>query len=89
MFTAYFWKSTLERAVKSFAQSLLAILSVGQVGVLDVAWRSALSMAAMTAVLSALTSIASVRVGMPDDPSLVKPDEDSAAVQPRHLAVPA
>jgi hypothetical protein len=88
MFTAYFWKSTLERAIKSFAQSLLAVLGVGQVGVLDVAWTTALSAAAMAGLLSVLTSIASSKIGTRDDPSLVKADDgDSPVARPRHAAV--
>jgi hypothetical protein len=90
MFTAYFWKSTLERAIKSFAQSLLAVVGVGQVGVLDVSWPTALSVAAMAGLLSVLTSIGSSKVGASDDPSLVGPadsDDHDAAPRPRHAAV--
>jgi Putative lactococcus lactis phage r1t holin len=92
MFTTYFWKSALERALKSFAQALLAVVGVGTVGILDVAWAPALSTAAMAGVLSVLTSIASAKVGTPDDPSLVKPAEpvaETAAAQPRHVAATA
>src|SRR6476619_6789838 len=35
MFSSYFWKATAERAVKAFAQSLLAILGAGSIGLLD------------------------------------------------------
>jgi r1t holin len=86
IFTTYFWKSTLERALKSFAQSLLAILGVNQIGVLGVDWAAALSTAAMAGVLSVLTSIASGKVATSGDPSLVKPADSVPAVQPRHLA---
>jgi hypothetical protein len=90
MFTAYFWKSTLERSLKSFAQALLAVVGAGQVGVVDVAWPAALSTAAMAGVLSVLTSLASAKVGAQDDPSLVKPTEAVVAVAtPRHAAVAA
>jgi hypothetical protein len=89
MFTTYFWKSTLERALKSFAQALLAILGVNQVGVLDVDWMAALSTAAMAGVLSVLTSMASAKIGTSDDPSLVPRDEHVAAVRPRHAAATA
>ena len=89
MFTAYFWKSALERALKSFAQALLAVLGAGQAGVLDVAWAPALSTAVMAGLLSALTSVASARVGARDDPSLVKPADSVPAVGPRHVAVAA
>jgi hypothetical protein len=89
MFTAYFWKSTLERALKSFAQALVAVVGAGQVGVLDVAWPTALSTAATAGILSVLTSLGSAKVGSPDDPSLVAPTDASVAVQPRHAAVAA
>jgi hypothetical protein len=89
MFTAFFWKCSLERALKSFAQSLLAVVGVGQVGVVDIAWPAALSTAATAGVLSILTSLASARVGTQDDPSLVKPTDGGVAVQPRHAAAAA
>jgi hypothetical protein len=90
MFTAYFWKSTLERAIKSFAQALLAVLGVGQVSVLDVSWLTALSTAAMAGLLSVLTSIGSSTIGPSRDPSLVGSgdgDDHGAAPPPRHAAV--
>jgi hypothetical protein len=71
MFGSYFWKATAERAVKSFAQSLLAILSAGSLRLLDVDWVTCLSTAGMATVLSVLSSIASSRVGTPGDPSTV------------------
>lgn len=86
MFTAYFWKSTLERAIKSFAQALLAVVGAGQVGVLEVAWAPALSTAAMASILSVLTSVGSAKVGAPDDPSLVKAEGTVARTRPQHLA---
>lgn len=76
MMTVRFWKQTAERAVKSFAQGVIATwLGVGQVmGVDEVAslftlkpWAGGLA----TAVLSVLTSMASSRVGDDGDPSLL------------------
>lgn len=71
MFTTYFWKATLERAVKSFAQSLLALLSAQQLGLFDVVWVTTLSTAGMVALLSVLTSLASSQVGNAQDPSVL------------------
>ena len=71
MFASYFWRATAERAVKSFAQSLLAILSASSLGLLEVDWVTCLSTAAMATVLSLLSSVASCRVGPPGDPSTV------------------
>ena len=71
MFTLVFWQATAERAVKSFAQALAAMLGTGGVGLLDVAWWTSLSVAGMTALLSVLTSLSSVKVGPSDSPSVV------------------
>jgi hypothetical protein len=71
MFTQYFWRATFERAVKSFAQSLLALLSAQQIGVLDVRWVTTFSTAGMVALLSVLTSLASSQVGNAQDPSVL------------------
>ena len=73
MFTYRFWQLASERALKTFAQSLLAILSATGVGLLTAPWTTALSTAGMTAVLSVLTSMASASVGEPDTPSLLPP----------------
>lgn len=72
-----------ERALKTFAQALVAVLTVqGVSGVLDVDWPRALSVAALAAVVSALTSLASVSVGHSGTASL------TTAVEPagRHAA---
>lgn len=72
MFTSTFWASTLERLLKTFCQSLLAILTVGPAfNVLNVSWSNALGVAAGAAILSLLTSLASVNIGPAGSPSLV------------------
>lgn len=73
MFTSRFWQLAGERALKTFAQSLVAILSATGVGLLTTPWTTALSTAAMAALLSALTSMASAPVGEPDTPNLLSP----------------
>lgn len=70
MFTAAFWKATAERAIKTFAQGLLAAIGTGATGLLDVAWASALSFAGLAALISVLTSLASARIGRSGAPSL-------------------
>nr|WP_308802046.1 holin [Streptomyces polyasparticus] len=50
--------ATIERAARTFCQSLLAVLGAGSFGLLDAPWLAALSTAGMAAVLSLLTSIA-------------------------------
>ena len=52
-----FWQGAMERAVKTFAQSLVAVIGVGAVGLLDVDWSGALSAALLATVISLLTSI--------------------------------
>ena len=57
IWTIAFWKGAGERAFKTFAQSLVAIIGVGTLGLLDVDWPAALSVAALAAVVSLLTSV--------------------------------
>ena len=51
------------RAVKTFAQTLVAILPVG-VSIVEVSWATCFGVAALAAVLSLLTSLA----GIPEAP---------------------
>lgn len=72
MFTRKFWRETAERAGKSAAQAaILALGSAASVDALAADWRYVGSMALGGAALSALTSLASARVGSDDSPSLV------------------
>ncbi|SDN74115.1 holin [Allokutzneria albata] len=72
MWTILFWKAAAERAIKTGAQSLAAILSAEAVGLLDAPWGAALSAAGMAAVLSVITSVGSTAVGDSSSPSLVR-----------------
>jgi hypothetical protein len=56
IFEGSFWKAAFERAVKSFSQGLL-VSGVGGVGILDLDWIAAISLAAAYAVASLLTSV--------------------------------
>lgn len=73
MWTARFWLSLAERALKTFAQVMVAQLLVGDrvLGLLDVNWPTSLSVAGLATVVSALTSIASAGIGPDGSPSLV------------------
>lgn len=80
--TRAFWAALIERAVKTFAQSLVAVGLAGATDVLSVDWRSALSVAALATVVSVLTSIASGAVGGDAGPSLTGAEELPAAAVP-------
>lgn len=58
MFTREFWAAAAERALKTVAQSVVAVLGVGAVGILAVDWVQTLSVAAAAGLASILTSIA-------------------------------
>ena len=72
MWSAVFWKQAAERCVKTFAQTLVALLGAGGAGIINAPWLDALSVAGMAALLSVLTSIASSTVAAADSPSLVE-----------------
>lgn len=66
--TREFWAGTAERAIKTFAQSLLGVIMGGASGLLDVDWVAALSVAGLATVGSLLTSVATpdFTAGVPD-----------------------
>jgi len=61
IFTRAFWRYAGERAIKTFAQVLLASLTVGDAvpmaGIEEMPWLAALSIAAAATLISVLTSI--------------------------------
>lgn len=61
IFTKVWWKAAAIRAVKTFAQAMLATISVGQTFA-EVTWLNACSVAGVAALISVLTSIA----GLPE-----------------------
>lgn len=68
IWSSAFWRGAFERALKTFCQSLLAVLGVGGLGVLDVDWLGALSVAAVATLASLLTSIGNADFTAGDTP---------------------
>lgn len=87
MFTSLFWRLTIERAVKTFAQTLVALFSINGIGLLNAPWSTALSAAGMAAMLSVLTSMASEPWGSRNTPSLLQ--VTPAAAQSATAAAPS
>ncbi|WP_285122119.1 holin [Lactococcus petauri] len=76
MFNLTFLKDTAERAVKTFAQSMVAVMTAGATGVLDVDWMNALSVSLLATLVSVLTSLGSGYVG-DDSASAVKLNKEN------------
>ena len=66
-----FWIDAGERAVRTFAQALVAVLVAGFVFTDAAAWGEALLSAAIAALVSLLTSVAASGVGDQSTPSLL------------------
>ncbi len=57
IWTVAFWQGAGERAIKTFAQALVGAFGANAVGIMDVDWQGALSLAALVTLASILTSI--------------------------------
>lgn len=58
LWTHGFWVGAAERAVKTVAQAIVAVVGVAGTGMLSVDWVQTLSVAAAAGLASVLTSIA-------------------------------
>lgn len=58
LWTREFWAAAAERAVKTIAQTVVAVVGVAGTGLLSVDWVQTLSVAAAAGLASILTSIA-------------------------------
>lgn len=71
MFSISWLKDALERAVKTFAQSLLTLMTLGT-AITNVDWGSALAISATATAISLLTSVVSAHIGNEGTASLTK-----------------
>jgi hypothetical protein len=71
IFTNDFWLQAAERAVKTFAQTAVALIGAGVLNVLATDWQQLVGVSLGAAVLSVFTSVASAKVHDDDSPSLV------------------
>lgn len=71
MFNKLFLKQLAERAIKTFAQTLVALAGASQMDWLSLDWPQLAATSAIAAGLSVLTSIASDKIGPTDTPSVV------------------
>lgn len=62
LFNAKFWKAALIRAVRTFAEAMLAYIGTGAILLKDVDWIAALSAGAMGFIIAILLSLA----GLPE-----------------------
>lgn len=77
------WEAAATRAVKTAAQTTVALVGTNAIGMTDVNWAAVGSAAALAALLSMLTSIA----GLPevDAGTAAATDPDATSELPRHL----
>lgn len=71
--TADFWKGSLERAIRTAAQTAIALIGTDQVGILNLDWEQIGSVTATATLLSLLMSIAGGGAG--SGPSFTNAEE--------------
>ena len=71
MFDKFFLRQLAERAIKTFAQTFVALAGASQMDWLNLDWQHLAATSAIAAGLSVLTSIASDKIGPIDSPSMV------------------
>lgn len=81
MFTRAFWIAAVERAVKTFGQTAVALVGGDAVlSIVEIDAGAIAGVAGAAAVVSVLTSLASIPLSTGDSPSLV-PDSEVKAAQ--------
>lgn len=69
LFTWEFWKATLVRAVRTFAESVIAYIGTGAIVLKDVDWLAALSAGGLGFVTAIFMALAT---GIPEAPKAAK-----------------
>ncbi len=69
-----FWKDATERAVKTFAQVILALGAAGALNAFQVDWVTVLGVGVGATLLSYASSIVTAEIRKTDTASLVKPE---------------
>lgn len=83
--TLSFWKDAAVRAIKTFAQVVLALLGTGYVGITSLDWAHLLGVASTAALASVLTSVSSLStVGRttPNTVTVTVPDTPASGIVP-------
>lgn len=84
MFSISWLKDALERAIKTFCQSLLGALTISGADVLHMSWGQALSIGATATAISVLTSVLSAGIGSPGTASLTNAVEAAPPAPVEH-----
>jgi hypothetical protein len=66
MFRISFWSYSGERAIKTFAQTAVAMIGTNTVGLFELDWISVVGVSGTAALLSILTSIVAVKTTNPN-----------------------
>ena len=69
-----FWMDATERAVKTFAQVILALGAAGALNAFQVDWLTVLGVGLGAALLSYASSIVTAEIRKQDTASLIKPE---------------
>ena len=72
MYNKKFIEDLAERAIKTFAQTFLALVGSDMAGIFTIATVDTLKVSLGAAILSVLSSIASTHVGDPESASITK-----------------
>ena len=72
MYNKTFWQDVAERAIKTFAQTFVALVGADTSGMFTITAVDNFKVSLGAAILSVLSSVASTQVGDPTSPSALK-----------------